>query len=887
MPEIMKKIYVHITCTVLLIIACIVPVFMHAQSAKKMERRANTHFQNKDYYQAAKLYSAILYDSPLVNTNSGILYPFQSANKKSIRKVRPSERGRVVYQLAESYRLYNQYHAALAQYEQYFLSQNTQFPLARLWYGICLIAHDEPVKAITAFNTFLQTYKVQDSFAQKARSGIATGNFYIRNKSLPPKALLTQLRSVISVDGSNFALDKINDSSFWFTTSRHELSKAKEKVYPLRLYSGSFTNNTTKQVIGFLSNDMNMGASSLSADGLTLYFTGWKEDAKSPAQPNYHIFYSTRSANDATWSAPIVMAAPVNMAGFNSKQPFITRDNKQLLFISDQPGGYGKEDIWMVTIEGIKPAGPAINLGSNINTNETEASPFYDAALGRLYFSSNGRTGMGGMDIFEISGSTSSNQWSGSVTNLGLPVNSVKDDLYYTKAINSDTAYLSSDRSSSCCLEIFRAVNLPYTDTVKSNGTPLVLSNPIRNRQQDSVAEENIARRRLLDSVNAVTIERMQINYHFASAKIRKADYPQLDKVIQTMEQNPALNILVASFTDCIGSKSANELLSRKRSESVKAYLRKRGIDANRINIDFFGKKHFIVACKEDSSYKKEKQIANRRSDLIITTEQNPRWQPSGKELDIQEILSDSSAVAVYSKDRTDTYTNKGNEQSGYSKLISKRDEAGKTQSKRSGTFGKEQRNASGNLNGKDNSGNNIRKQQSIKTILLPDLLKTTTSTAELSKNGFVRIPVDSIQYNMKITELLDFIPILKKPNVIEEVTRRTPRKSFEVYSTSDSVKIELYDNGVFDYDSVSVIYNKELVVYKNILQTSKPISFYVKLDPDPRKNEMIFFAENLGLTPPNSALMVITDGHNKRTEVNVSSDLLHNSVIYFIKIKK
>jgi len=49
----------------------------------------------------------------------------------------------------------------------------------------------------------------------------------------------------------------------------------------------------------------------------------------------------------------------------------------------------------------------------------------------------------------------------------------------------------------------------------------------------------------------------------------------------------------------------------------------------------------------------------------------------------------------------------------------------------------------------------------------------------------------------------------------------------------------------------------------------------------------MIFFAENLGLTPPNSALMIITDGDNKRTEVNVSSDLEHNAVIYFIKVKK
>jgi len=133
----------------------------------------------------------------------------------------------------------------------------------------------------------------------------------------------------------------------------------------------------------------------------------------------------------------------------------------------------------------------------------------------------------------------------------------------------------------------------------------------------------------------------------------------------------------------------------------------------------------------------------------------------------------------------------------------------------------------------------------------------------------------------------LDFTPRVKKPSMIEQMTSRTPKRSFEVLTTSDSVKVELYDNGVFDNDSVSVIYNKELVIYKQILQTNKPITFYVKLSADIRRNEMIFFAENLGLTPPNSALMIITDGERKRTEINVTSDLEHNSVIYFIKVKK
>jgi hypothetical protein len=60
-----------------------------------------------------------------------------------------------------------------------------------------------------------------------------------------------------------------------------------------------------------------------------------------------------------------------------------------------------------------------------------------------------------------------------------------------------------------------------------------------------------------------------------------------------------------------------------------------------------------------------------------------------------------------------------------------------------------------------------------------------------------------------------------------------------------------------------------------------------VPVEPNEKRNEMIFFAENLGDIPPNSALMVITDDQGKRTEVSISNDLMHNTIIYFVKLKK
>lgn len=900
----------------------------HAQSTKKLERRADAAFQNKEYYSAAKLYAAILYDSPLVSKTEGWVYPFQPHSRKHARRIKQAERNYIVYQLAESYRLYGHHKEALPEYEQYLSSQDTRFPLARLWYATCLQANDQPEKALAVFTAFLQKYKTKDAFTQKAKLGIADCNFAIANKLLPPKAIVAKLAQRDIADGSDFAMEKINDSIYWFTTSRHEINKRKETTYPVRLYSGSFRNHTVKKITEFTDTVMNMGTSSLSADGLTLYFTGWKEDATS-SPINYHLFTATRNSVNDKWNAAAALPDPVNISGFNSKQPFITKDNQFLFFVSDRPGGLGKYDIWKVAMVNGKPAGLAVNLGNKVNTDADDAAPFYDAASGALYYSSEGKTGMGGMDIYKIHGSLNADEWQDTAVNLGFPFNSSKDDLYYTKNSNTDTAYLSSDRISSCCLELFTAVRLPNKDTISKK---LLVALPVQ--PADTVVAKTTDKQ-LMDSINTVTVNRMHVNYRFASSKIRKVDYPQLNTVIQMLQNDSALNILVASFTDCFGSKSANVRLSRKRSESVRAYLINKGIDAARINIDFFGKKHFVMACLEDTSYNQEKQMANRRSDLIVTTEKNPKWRPSGKELDISKAVADSinrlvyKEAAITGKNRYDNAkqgadnskpqseinnnskqkllqtsisdgrnkpdsnnfnrsNNSGKKVSAYAKLLSDKNKADSNSNNRYQDIDTKQPDATNTKVKKADGADAIGKKK--KAVPVNEVLpvkKTKQAVAEAYRGSVSKISVDSQYKKMQITELLDLRPRLKKPDIIEVMTARTPRKSFEIYSESDSVRVDLYDNGVFDYDSVSVIYNKDLVIYKQILQTARPISFYVKLNPDIRRNEMIFFAENLGLTPPNSALMIITDGDNKRTEVNVSSDLEHNAVIYFIKVKK
>ncbi|MFY7898763.1 MAG: hypothetical protein ACOVNY_01180, partial [Chitinophagaceae bacterium] len=138
-----------------------------------------------------------------------------------------------------------------------------------------------------------------------------------------------------------------------------------------------------------------------------------------------------------------------------------------------------------------------------------------------------------------------------------------------------------------------------------------------------------------------------------------------------------------------------------------------------------------------------------------------------------------------------------------------------------------------------------------------------------------------------KLIGTLDSINEIKDKLLLAQINQRATSKIIYVETMSDSVHIDLYDNGVFDKDSISVIFNKKIVVYKQVLTTNKAISFDIKIEAGEKKNEMIFYAENLGIVPPNSALMVITDKQGKRTEISVVNDLKNNTVIYFVKLKK
>ena len=111
------------------------------------------------------------------------------------------------------------------------------------------------------------------------------------------------------------------------------------------------------------------------------------------------------------------------------------------------------------------------------------------------------------------------------------------------------------------------------------------------------------------------------------------------------------------------------------------------------------------------------------------------------------------------------------------------------------------------------------------------------------------------------------------------EKRNNTIIKTIEVENVS--VKVDLYDNGEIDGDSISLFYNGKLLLSHKRL-SDKPITLNINVDNDKSINELVMYAENLGSIPPNTALMIVTDGP-KRYEVRITSDLQKSGTIRFL----
>lgn len=153
----------------------------------------------------------------------------------------------------------------------------------------------------------------------------------------------------------------------------------------------------------------------------------------------------TKQKADGTWQQPTSLGVSVNSKHHESSAT-LSFDEKTLFFVSDQPGGYGQHDIYVSMWNEKKQAwGKAKNLGPKINTDFEELGVFFHADSKTLYFSSDGHKNMGGLDVFKSVYDADLMEWS-EPENIGFPINTPDDDIYFVVTGNSRYAYYSSNR---------------------------------------------------------------------------------------------------------------------------------------------------------------------------------------------------------------------------------------------------------------------------------------------------------------------------------------------------------------------------------------------------------------------------------------------------------
>ena len=152
---------------------------------------------------------------------------------------------------------------------------------------------------------------------------------------------------------------------------------------------------------------------------------------------------------DGQWSKPKPIRGLVNTP-YLENSATLSNDHKTLYFVSDKPGGFGGTDIYVSHLEDNGRWGEAKNLGSHINTERDEEGPFISKSGEHLYFSSNGHAGMGDLDIYIAEKAHDSDKESfDEPYNLGYPINSVENDIFFVLNADETHAYYSSVKSSS------------------------------------------------------------------------------------------------------------------------------------------------------------------------------------------------------------------------------------------------------------------------------------------------------------------------------------------------------------------------------------------------------------------------------------------------------
>ena len=224
---------------------------------------------------------------------------------------------------------------------------------------------------------------------------------------------------------------------------KRALKRVKSDLPIYNFYQATFTASPSSLVPGKpLPNTINTffqeGPGSYDARSDRFYFT--RSDSKNDKKKKVHLniyFIKKAEINQSKTALPL----PFNRQGYSTLHPAISPNGKRLFFASDRPGGFGGMDLYYVNIENGRFSTP-VNMGPDINTEGDEVFP-YAYSEKQLFFSSNGREGIGKLDVF-LAEHVIEKRWETFI--LGKGISTEEDDFSFGIREDLEIGYFASNR---------------------------------------------------------------------------------------------------------------------------------------------------------------------------------------------------------------------------------------------------------------------------------------------------------------------------------------------------------------------------------------------------------------------------------------------------------
>jgi outer membrane protein OmpA-like peptidoglycan-associated protein/tetratricopeptide (TPR) repeat protein len=415
-------------------------------------------------------------------------------------------------------------------------------------------------------------------------------------------------------------------------------------------------------------------------DGKTMFFTrnnflGGKRGNDTNKNTLLKLYKASLN-DDGEWSD--VVELPFNSDEYSVAHPTLSVDEKTLYFASDMPGTLGQSDLFRVKISGDGNYSKPENLGPEINTEGRETFPFISAE-NELYFASDGRPGLGGLDIYVANIEVDESFYG--IQNIGKPINSNQDDFAFLINSKNRNGFFTSNREGgngyddiyrfvenkkltceqtlsglvtdlesgkvlvgaklSLFDQDFKPLQVAQTDEKGYYSFPVHCGKTyyVRTEKEEyqtkegSVKSKNftgnkdfpvVLEKRIKPIVVgtdlAKTLDIPIIYFDLDKSFIRKDAAFELSKVVVVMQQYPEMKIDVRSHTDSRQTAKYNEKLSDKRAKATVAWLVKNGIDSTRVVGKGYGESQLVNHCADGVKCTEEEHQANRRSEFIIVS---------------------------------------------------------------------------------------------------------------------------------------------------------------------------------------------------------------------------------------------------------------------------